>query len=174
MRAIPILFVLMSNFLMPGTAIGAESFGRLFTTPAERANLDYLRKTTQLPKIVANQPAETEAVPAVQSPVSIEGYVKRGDGKKGTVWVNNAPIQEGSDSGGVAVGKLRRDGNQVQLKLPASGKNLSLKAGQVYDPETDSVSETSAHASRMAKDEVPDSGTIGESPSGATAETNRR
>ena len=174
MRAIPILFVLMSNFLTPGTAIGAESFGRLFTTPAERANLNHLRKTTQLPKIVPNQPAEAEAAPVVQSPISVEGYVKRGDGKKGTVWVNNAPMQEDSDSGGVAVGKLHRDGNQVQLKLPASGKNLSLKAGQVYDPETDSVSEVSAHAKKMAKDEAEDSGTIGANPSDATTETNRR
>lgn len=173
MRAILILFVLMSNFLMSGTAIGAESFGRLFTTPAERANLDYLRKTTQLPKIVPDQPAEVEAGPAVSSPVSVEGYVKRSDGKKGTVWINNAPMQEDSDSGEVTVGKLRRDGNQVPIKLSTTGKSLSLKAGQVYDPETDSVSEISAHASRMAKSKAEDSGTIGANPSDTT-ETNRR
>lgn len=173
MRAILILFVLMSNFLMSGTAIGAESFGRLFTTPAERANLDYLRKTTQLPKIVPDQPAEVEAGPAVSSPVSVEGYVKRSDGKKGTVWVNNAPMQEDSGSGQVTVGKLRRDGNQVPIKLSTTGKSLSLKAGQVYDPETDSVSEISAHASRMAKSKAEDFGTIGANPSDTT-ETNRR
>jgi len=174
MRALLILFVLMSNFLMPGTAIGAESFGRLFTTPAERANLDYLRKTTQLPKIVPDQPAEVEVGPAVSSPVSVEGYVKRSDGKKGTVWVNNAPMQEDSGSNEVSVGKLRRDGNQVPIKLSTTGKSLSLKAGQVYDPETDSVSEISAHAKQVAKDEVPDSGTIGANPSDTTTETNRR
>ena len=162
MRAILILFALTLNFLMSGIAIGAEGFGRLFTTPAERANLDYLRKTTQLPKIVPDQPveAEVEAAPVALPSVSVEGYVKRGDGKKSTVWVNNAPVQEGSDSGGITVGKLRRDGNQVPIKMSTTGKSLSLKAGQVYDPETDSVSEVGAHARQAAKD----MGSIGESP----------
>lgn len=130
MRIIFILFALSLNFLWSGIAKGEESFGRLFTTPAERANLDYLRKTTQLPKIVADQPAEVAAAPAVASPVSVQGYVKRSDGKKSTVWVNNAPMQEGSGSTGVSVGKLGRDGNQVPIKLSTTGKNLSLKAGQ--------------------------------------------
>jgi hypothetical protein len=164
MRIIFILFALSINFLWSGIAKGEESFGRLFTTPAERANLDYLRRTTQLPKVVANQPTEATAAPAVASPVSVQGYVKRSDGKKSTVWVNNAPVQEGSGSGEVTVGKLRRDDNQVPIKLSTTGKSLSLKAGQVYDPETDSVLEVSAYAKKMAKDEAEDSGTIGENP----------
>jgi len=164
MKIIFILFALSLNFLWSDIAKGEESFGRLFTTPAERANLDYLRKTTQLPKIVADQPAEAAVAPAVSSPVSVEGYVKRGDGKKGTVWVNNTPMQEGSASSDFTVGKLGRDGNQVPIKLSTTGKSLSLKAGQVYDPKTDSVSEVSARARKMAKDEVPESGTIGDDP----------
>jgi hypothetical protein len=166
--------ILLAIFLVPDIAFGDESFGRLFTTPAERAKLDFLRKTTNLPVIVPNQPTGVEAPPAVPLPVSVEGYVKRGDGKKGTVWINNAPVQEDSGSGDVGVGKLGRDSNEVQLKLPSINKNLSLKAGQVYDPETDSVSEINAHAKKMAKVEVPDSGTIGTNPGDAAAETNRR
>jgi hypothetical protein len=169
MRTISILLILALNFFVSSMAVGAEGFGRLFTTPAERASLDYLRKTTPLPKVVQNQPQEVNAEPVMPSSVSVEGYVKRGDGKKGTVWVNNEPVQEDSASGEVAVGKLGRDSNQVQLKLPASGKNLSLKAGQVYNPETDSVSETSAHANQ-----VPDSGTIGTNPANDTSETERQ
>ncbi len=164
----------MLGLLAPATVVGAEDFGRLFTTPAERANLDRLRKTTQLPKIVPDQPAEVEAGPVVSSPVSVEGYVKRSDGKKSTVWVNNTPVQEDSDSGGVTVGKLRRESNQVPIKLSTTGKSLSLKAGQVYDPETNSVLEINAHAKKMAKDETEDSGTIGTNPADATIETNRR
>jgi hypothetical protein len=172
MRIIFILFALSLNFLWSDIAKGEESFGRLFTTSAERANLDYLRKITQLPKIVADQPAEAAVAPAVSPPVSVEGYVKRGDGKKGTVWVNNTPMQEGSASNDFTVGKLGRDGNQVPIKLSTTGKSLSLKAGQVYDPETDSVSEISAHASRKTKNEAEDSGTIGANPTDTT-EINR-
>jgi hypothetical protein len=174
MRAVFILVALTLNFLMSGIAIGAEGFGRLFTTPAERANLDYLRKTTQLPKIVPDQPVEAEAAPAVSSPVSVEGYVKRSDGKKSTVWVNHAPMQEDSGSNEATIGKLRRDDNQVPIKLPTTGKSLSLKPGQVYDPETDSVSEINAHAKQASKDEETDSGMIGANPSDATTKTNRR
>lgn len=172
MRIIFTLFILALNFLMPGIANSAESFGRLFTTPAERANLDYLRKTTQLPKIVPDQPSEVGAAPVMPSSVSVGGYVKRGDGKKGTVWINNAPIQEGSGSGEVSVGKLGRDSNEIQLKLSGS-KSLSLKAGQVYNPETGNVSEINAHA-KKTKDEVEDSGTIGANPSEVTTETGRQ
>ena len=55
-------------------------------------------------------------------------------------------MQENTSTSEVTVGKMSGDNNQIQLTLPANGKNLSLKAGQVYKPETDSVSEVSAHA----------------------------
>lgn len=131
-----LLLVLM---LLPGIAVAADSLGRLFTTPAERASLDYLRQSRKAEVLEADKPAE--ATPAVPSSISVQGYVKRGDGTKGTVWVNQKPMQENSGTDEVQVGKLRADGNEVQLKLPANGKRLNLKAGQVYVPETDSVSE---------------------------------
>jgi hypothetical protein len=144
-------------------AVAADDFGRLFTTPAERTSLDHLRKITPLPSITQNQPkgATEQAVPVMPSSVSVEGYVKRGDGKKGTVWVNGAPVQENSSTSEVQVGKLQRGGNQVPIKLQAGGKSLNLKAGQTYDPETNSVSEIDAHARKTAKDEAEDSGSIG-------------
>lgn len=137
-----ILFMLM---LLPSLAMATEPLGRLFTTPAERANLDYLRQTEKVHIPDASQPAPVETAPALPLSISVQGYVKRSDGKKSTVWVNHTPMQENSDTSEVQVGKLR-DGNQVQLKLPANGKNLNLKPGQVYIPETDSVSEIGANA----------------------------
>jgi hypothetical protein len=136
-------YLLIALMLFPGVTVAADSLGRLFTTPAERASLDYLRQTKKVEVLETDKPAEAEAAPTVPSSISVQGYVKRGDGQKGTVWVNQKPMQESSGTDEVQVGKLRSDGNQVQLKLPANGKSLSLKAGQVYVPETDSVSENS-------------------------------
>ena len=37
--------LILSNFLLNLSAIAAEPIGRLFTSPNERSNLDYLRQT---------------------------------------------------------------------------------------------------------------------------------
>jgi len=148
------------------TANAADSIGRLFTTPAERANLNYLRQTAKLQSQDQADGIEKEVPPSMPSEISMQGYVKRNDGKKGTVWINNQPMQENTSNSEVSVGKLRADNNQVPLTLPANGKILSLKAGQVYKPETDSVSEVSARSSS----EKELKGTIGdESPANTPA-----
>lgn len=138
-------YLLIFALLLPAHASAVESFGRLFTTPAERANLDHLRQTRKIQPVTEAQPEETaEAVePALPPTVSVQGYLKRSDGKKGTVWINEAPVQEDSASGEIQVGKIPQSGNEVQIRLPGSGKNMKLKAGQVYDPETDSILEKS-------------------------------
>lgn len=119
-----------------------ESFGRLFSTSKERANLDYLRQTR---KIVVPQTVEPTASPvqvlALPKAVELQGYVKRSDGKQGTVWINQQAIQEGTKNGEIAVGHLPQQQNRVPIKINASGKVLTLKAGQTYDPETNRVRE---------------------------------
>jgi hypothetical protein len=157
-------YLLIALMLLPGGAVAADSLGRLFTTPAERASLDYLRQIKKVEVLEADKPGEAETAPTIPSSISVQGYVKRGDGQKGTVWVNQKPMQENSGTDEVQVGKLRPDGNQVQLKLPANGKNLNLKAGQVYVPETDSVTEINAHSKAASPDGGEDAGTIGELP----------
>lgn len=138
--------------LIPLPAIAALPLGRLFTTPAERSNLDYLRQTKKNLPAVANVPAEdamAEAAPvALPDAINMQGYVKRNDGKQGTVWVNNQAMQEGSGNKDVQVGRLPTNGNRVPIKLPANGKRLTLKAGQVYDPENNQVREARAHAAQ--------------------------
>jgi len=141
-----------------------EGLGRLFTTPEERANLDYLRQTTKAEVLKESTEASTEAIqpiaPVIPSSVSMQGYVKRSDGKKGTVWVNNHPMQEDTANGDVEVGKLGRDGNQVQLKLPSTGKGFNLKAGQVYVPGSDSVKEEGARKKSLP-DQAETKGSMG-------------
>ena len=155
-------YLLIALILLPGVTVAADSLGRLFTTPAERASLDYLRQTKKVEVLETDKPAEMEAAPTVPSSISVQGYVKRSDGKKGTVWVNQIPMQESSGTDEVQVGKLRPDSNQVQLKLPANGKSLNLKAGQMYVPETDSISEINARSQTILNG--ADKGTIGADP----------
>lgn len=141
----PLLALLtISCLALSSQAMAVEGLGRLFTTPEERTNLDYLRQTTKAEVLKESTDASVEtmqAAPVLPSSISMQGYVKRSDGKKGTVWVNHQPMREDSTNSEVEVGKLGRDGNQVQLKLPANGKNFNLKAGQVYLPESNSVTE---------------------------------
>ena len=152
-------FILIAMLLLPGLAWSAESFGRLFTNPAERANLDHLRQTRKIEPLNIDQPSEViEVAPTLPSEISVQGYVKRSDGKKGTVWVNDEPVQENSSTGGVEVGKLPKLGSGIQLTLPGIDKSLRLKAGQTYDPETGSISENKVNPSGS---EVQESGIIG-------------
>ena len=126
--------------LVSSLASAQENFGRLFTTPAERINLDYLRKTTKDVSAKENResvsaaPAEVmdEVTAEPSAPISMQGYVKRSDGKKGTVWINHQPILENTRQDNLSVGKLAKDKSEVEIGLK-SGQHFALKAGQVYE-----------------------------------------
>ena len=141
-------------------AIAAEPMGRLFTSPVERSNLDYLRQTKKklIAPVAVDAPSDAlEAAPVLlPSAVNLQGYVKRNDGKDGTVWVNNQALQENSGNKDVQVGRLSEDSNRVPIKLSANGRRLNLKAGQVYDPESNRVREARNNGAQG------DSGTIGD------------
>ncbi len=144
-----ILLATIVQLLSINSASAASLEGRLFTTPAERARLDQLRLTSKPPSKQELQGDQTEEVAAPVAPpsVSVQGYITRSDGKKGTVWINNTPVQENDEAGDVRVRKLPQNGNQVQISIPSLGRDLKLKAGQVYEPETDSISEDKARTS---------------------------
>ncbi|MGQ0443388.1 MAG: hypothetical protein ACT4OH_08130 [Methylophilaceae bacterium] len=146
-------FLIMASLPLIGSqpAFAAEPIGRLFTTPAERSNLDYLRQSKKNISIKTDMAIELAAEPEpIELPdaINMQGYVKRNDGKQGTVWINNKALQENTGNKDVVVGKLPRDGNRVPIRLPANGKRLTLKAGQVYDPENNQVREARAYASQ--------------------------
>ncbi len=69
-------------------------------------------------------------------------------------------MQENSSNQDVQVGNLPENGNRIPIKLPANGKHLSLKAGQVYDPENNRVSEARSHGAHG--DNGTTVGTIGD------------
>jgi hypothetical protein len=160
MKYFILLFIFFSQLVFGQLAIAAEPIGRLFTSPAERSNLDYLRQTKKklIAPVITETPADiVEAAPIVlPEAVNLQGYVKRNDGKQGTVWVNDKALQENSRNKDVVVGKLSENSNRVPIKLSANGRRLNLKAGQVYDPETNRVREARNHGAQG------DSGTIGD------------
>ncbi|MEE9331216.1 MAG: hypothetical protein V3U89_03190 [Methylophilaceae bacterium] len=122
-----------------------EALGRLFSTPIQRSNLDILREAKK------NQPTPTETVVQetiierkpvmLPAAINVQGYVKRNDGKKGTVWVNGKALQEQSSNKDVQVGRLPKNSNRVPIRIPANGKRLTLKAGQTYDLATNKTRE---------------------------------
>lgn len=164
MSAVKAMTGMMSLILLLNAQyiFAAENFGRLFTTNANRAELDYVRQTQKLNNVVPVPVSDESSIPSpvvLPDAISMQGYVKRTDGKKSTIWVNNQAVQENESLPDVQVGKLPKNGNQVPLKLPANGKNFSLKAGQVYSPADNSVSEARPYA---AQGEVTRTGRIGD------------
>lgn len=161
-----IMLLVAVQVLAVGNVSSAPFEGRLFTTPAERARLDQLRLTSKPPsaqEMLDDQTEEVVVAPVAPRSVSVQGYITRSDGKKGTVWINNTPVQENDEAGDVRVRKLPQNGNQVQISIPSIGRDLNLKAGQVYVPETDSIAEDKARMSEPPANEA-DAGSIGASP----------
>lgn len=163
MKFLMLSLAFCSQLVFGQSALAAEPIGRLFTSPAERSNLDLLRQTKKklIAPVISEAPIDAvEAAPVVlPEAVSLQGYVKRNDGKDGTVWVNNQALQENSRNKDVAVGSLREDSNRVPIKLSGNGKHLNLKAGQMYDPETGRVREARNNAAQG--DATSSNGTIG-------------
>lgn len=129
-----------------------DDFGRLFSRPVEREKLDRLRQNQQL-KIVSTQervPAEQDAdiePIEITTPITMQGYVKRSDGVKGTLWINNQAVQEGDAVDHLKIGKINRRGfsskaaNTEGIDVHAGSKRIRLKAGQMYEPETSQIKE---------------------------------
>ena len=164
MKYFILLFIFFSQLVLGQLALAVEPMGRLFTSPAERSNLDYLRQTKKnisiKPELPTDELPMAEAAPIVlPDAVNLQGYVKRNDGKQSTVWVNNQALQENSRNKEVTVGRLTDGSNRVPIKLSANGKRLNLKAGQVYDPESNRVREARNHA---AQGDATSNGRIGD------------
>lgn len=157
MRVIACLMLMFLVLPFAQISQAAQPMGRLFSSPAERSTLDYLRQTKKPNVVIQPEISAQQTVPEVRalpSAINMQGYVKRSDGKQGTVWINDQAMQENSGNQDVQVGKLPENGNRIPIKLPANGKHLTLKAGQVYDPENNRVSEARSYAAQG------DSGTI--------------
>jgi len=148
------LLLALSVIGLPVTKLQAAAggdFGRLFSYPSERKTLDVLRQNQKLkvitPQDLQQEASETSEPVELPDPVTMQGYVKRSDGAT-TLWINNKAVQENSTVDDVRVGRLHKQAGTAQtgtdnlnVQIPANGKNIHLKAGQVYVPETDQIKE---------------------------------
>jgi hypothetical protein len=94
--------------------------GRLFFTPQQRAELDKRR---------VNPVVEQETA-AQESAVTLNGYVRRSDGRM-TTWVNGVPRYDTRAARGDGRVTVNEPGGQVVLK---PGQTADLVAGAVRDP----------------------------------------
>lgn len=158
MKAFLLSLVLSLQCLMPQPLIAAETLGRLFSTPDERAQLDHLRdiqKNLPVETIVEATVIESKPI-ALPEAINVQGYVMRTDGKDGTIWINGEALQENSGNQNVQVGDLSKHSTAIPIRIPANGKSLRLKAGQVYDPENNRVYKSPSYSISKS------SGTIGD------------
>ena len=145
------LIVLMGG---AGTAAGAE-LGRMFFTPAQRATLDNFRKLNVQNAAVSDDGIDKDLAPPAPAPgrelVSVDGLVRRSDGKN-TVWLNNRAIS-GRQAGGIGVATGSND-NRVRLTIPQSGRRIDLKVGQTAEIVSGTVAESYAWRAPPPKPEV--------------------
>lgn len=133
---------------MPLQVAAEDDFGRLFSSQAERKRLDILRQNQKLIVVTPQKSMPSEpAVNELPEPITLQGYVKRSDGST-TLWVNNKAVQENTTQDNVEIGRLSKQkssaknaSDSLNVRTSVNGKNVRLKPGQVYDPETNRILE---------------------------------
>jgi hypothetical protein len=143
-----------------GTAMSAD-LDRMFFTPAQRATLDNARK--QNLRIEIGTANVQPAAPVAQN-LSVNGIVRRSDGKS-TIWLNNRAVTE-PHAGGINVVTGKND-NRVKLTDPESGRSVDLKVGQTVEIVSGTIQENYTRRP-LSKPEAkpaaePESGSIPES-----------
>ena len=120
---------------------GAESFGRLFTSPAQRERLDAMRRTG--PEITVEiSDAELELSNTVQeqaplNAITLKGVVYRGGGAS-TAWVNDSNTYEGNIAAqDIQVPETRIGKDHVEMSISGNQSVIRLRVGESYDPATD-------------------------------------
>lgn len=128
-----------------------QASSRLFTSSLERTKLDGIRQTASAIALQAQESKkepEAEAEVTLPSAIVMQGYVKRNDGKKSTVWINHQALQENGATTDVQIGSLpnknQQDSHTLSLKLPSNGQKFNLKAGQSYLPDENRVVDVNA------------------------------
>lgn len=148
------LNLIISLFTMSIQAAPNSEIGRLFTSQTERKALDLSRQNQKLTVTkaqinIAPETATNSSFNDIFEPVMLQGYVKRSDRIENTLWINNQNVPEISIVNHLRIGQLqprkRSDHTTNSLSLiisvPENGKQVRLKVGQTYYPETGEIRE---------------------------------
>ena len=114
-----------SGFAAPSTP---DSLGRLFFTPAQRAQLEAARARNVTPSGGPGQQTSSDSAPA---PLRYDGVVIRSDGKT-TRWIDGRAQRDGSAVSGLKPGQIRANGKvyepyQVLRPLPPEPAGPDIK-----------------------------------------------
>jgi hypothetical protein len=142
-------------------AHAAGDLGRLFYTPAQRAQLDALRERHQRLGAAAT---EVHQSPLPQT-ITVNGVVTSSDGKS-TVWINNQPVSGNEPAAGVDV--VHSGSGHVTLRLPDSHREVNVKVGESLNPQTGDVTEHYEQSGHIVPADTPPAA----SDSGATGGAN--
>ena len=146
-----LLVVLSTGLLLPAPGVMAQdSFGRFFTTPKQREQLDQKRFKEPGQELVVEvdetgfmEEKEQEDPVSVGS-VQLKGLVYRGDGKS-TAWTNKGPSYEGNISDQyLEIRPENINPDKVVIEIPTSDIQVELKAGETYSPESGQVEKDTA------------------------------
>jgi hypothetical protein len=156
------------SLILAATAAGAaQPIGRLFFTPAERAQLDVARANKRVPEPPSSSKPAEPPRPETQI-ITYNGIVRRSDGKS-ILWLNSRGVDEKEALSGLPVsGRVRPDGG-VTLQVPNSGGTIDLKVGQRAELQTGRVSEARPQEKDSGKTEKADAAK-GEKPDAAKAD----
>lgn len=130
------LFILTGLFPAGNPLLAAEPLGRLFFTPAQRAQLDAARAQKSRAALSSEKPEETAPVPDI---LTYGGAVRRSDGKS-TVWINNRAVHDREAASGVTVGQVRPNGT-LTLQVPQTNRSVELKVGQSVEVVSGTIEE---------------------------------
>lgn len=111
----------------PWTTLHADPWGRLFTTPSQRAQLDSGQTEA------ANTGNSSGDAPqnATIEPIRLTGTLTGSRGKQ-AVWLNGKPVTQGVRVLGAG---------QVHLRVTPADKPRLMKSGQLLDPQTGEIIE---------------------------------
>ncbi|VAW78156.1 hypothetical protein MNBD_GAMMA15-1186 [hydrothermal vent metagenome] len=126
MKALPLILWLVC-LSVPWTPLSADPWGRLFTTPIQRAQLDNGQITP-----TDTEDASGEAHQAARLlPIQLTGTLTSSRGKQ-TVWLNGKPAPKSVRVLGAG---------RVQLRAPSTDTLHFMKSGQLLYPQTGEIVE---------------------------------
>lgn len=127
-------------------AAQAQDLGRLFSTPAQRAQLEQARHAKKASAGAPGQAAPAAAAPSEAPPVEgeqilvVNGVVRRSGSGRETTWIDSVPHAGAARLQGGAA--LVRGGGADKVALTLrSGQRVNVKPGQTVDAATGRVKE---------------------------------